>query len=189
MECAVASVGAIRSRCAASHPPHIQPPALTCPHRSTVFPCCTGMSSLSQACVFSVVVVMTLWSYFRTIATSSSVRDNPPPADYYPKLRQLFPGQPERVCLKCEGAPTPKPLRTHHCSICGCCVLKMDHRQHSAHNACRQTCRDSVRNEPHPTDCVRSRSHLHASSGLCVQTARGSPPVSDSRITNTSSSS
>ncbi|KAJ2001135.1 palmitoyltransferase for Vac8p [Coemansia thaxteri] len=32
-------------------------------------------------------------------------------------------GQP-RYCHKCNG---PKPDRTHHCSICGVCVLKMDH--------------------------------------------------------------
>ncbi|KAJ1817760.1 palmitoyltransferase for Vac8p [Coemansia sp. RSA 2675] len=32
-------------------------------------------------------------------------------------------GQP-RFCLKCNG---PKPDRTHHCSVCGACVLKMDH--------------------------------------------------------------
>ncbi|KAJ2507364.1 palmitoyltransferase for Vac8p [Coemansia sp. RSA 2052] len=32
-------------------------------------------------------------------------------------------GQP-RFCLKCNG---PKPDRTHHCSVCGVCVLKMDH--------------------------------------------------------------
>lgn len=32
----------------------------------------------------------------------------------------------QRTCAKCDGAP--KPLRTHHCSICGTCILKMDHR-------------------------------------------------------------
>ncbi|KAJ1952001.1 palmitoyltransferase for Vac8p [Dipsacomyces acuminosporus] len=32
-------------------------------------------------------------------------------------------GQP-RFCLKCNA---PKPDRTHHCSICGRCILKMDH--------------------------------------------------------------
>ncbi|KAJ7439227.1 DHHC palmitoyltransferase-domain-containing protein [Mycena latifolia] len=31
---------------------------------------------------------------------------------------------PGRWCRKCWG---PKPERTHHCSICGRCVLKMDH--------------------------------------------------------------
>ncbi|KAJ1849446.1 palmitoyltransferase for Vac8p [Coemansia sp. RSA 2703] len=32
-------------------------------------------------------------------------------------------GQP-RYCLKCN---VPKPDRAHHCSVCGICVLKMDH--------------------------------------------------------------
>ncbi|KAJ2852127.1 palmitoyltransferase for Vac8p [Coemansia brasiliensis] len=32
-------------------------------------------------------------------------------------------GEP-RFCLKCN---VPKPDRTHHCSACGICVLKMDH--------------------------------------------------------------
>ncbi|KAJ7630941.1 DHHC palmitoyltransferase-domain-containing protein [Roridomyces roridus] len=32
--------------------------------------------------------------------------------------------QPGRWCRKCWG---PKPERTHHCSVCGKCVLKMDH--------------------------------------------------------------
>ncbi|KAJ7464670.1 DHHC palmitoyltransferase-domain-containing protein [Mycena galericulata] len=31
---------------------------------------------------------------------------------------------PGRWCRKCWG---PKPERTHHCSVCGRCVLKMDH--------------------------------------------------------------
>jgi len=31
---------------------------------------------------------------------------------------------PGRWCRKCSA---PKPERTHHCSTCGCCVLKMDH--------------------------------------------------------------
>jgi hypothetical protein len=29
-----------------------------------------------------------------------------------------------RMCRYCK---IPKPVRAHHCSICGCCVLKMDH--------------------------------------------------------------
>ncbi|KAJ1929516.1 palmitoyltransferase for Vac8p [Tieghemiomyces parasiticus] len=30
----------------------------------------------------------------------------------------------QRYCRKCDG---PKPDRAHHCSVCGACVLKMDH--------------------------------------------------------------
>lgn len=28
------------------------------------------------------------------------------------------------ICKKCDS---PKPPRTHHCSVCNKCVLKMDH--------------------------------------------------------------
>jgi len=31
---------------------------------------------------------------------------------------------PYRFCTKCN---LPKPMRTHHCSVCGTCCLKMDH--------------------------------------------------------------
>ena len=30
----------------------------------------------------------------------------------------------ERKCLRCQSV---KPPRTHHCSVCGRCVMKMDH--------------------------------------------------------------
>lgn len=57
-----------------------------------------------QVVLFSIIVFMVLWSYARTIVTSSSVRDNPPPADYFHKIRQMFPGQPE---------VTPTTAHTH----------------------------------------------------------------------------
>ena len=44
--------------------------------------------------LFTVLVVLTVWSYYRTITTSSSVRDNPPPADYYTRYRVAHPDQP-----------------------------------------------------------------------------------------------
>ena len=61
--------------------------------------------------VFNVCLCLTLWSYHRTITTSSSVRENPPPADYYAKYRIHHPEQPIRVCARCQGQP--KPLRAH----------------------------------------------------------------------------
>jgi hypothetical protein len=59
------------------------------------YSCVCSVSASVQCVVFSAIVVMVLWSYARTILTSSSVHDNPPPLDYYMRLRQLFPGQPD----------------------------------------------------------------------------------------------
>lgn len=64
-------------------------------------------------------------SYARCVFTSSAVEDNPPPLNYFENMRVSHPGKPTRVCKKCNGMP--KPFRSHHCSICGRCVLKMDH--------------------------------------------------------------
>ena len=61
--------------------------------------------------IFNVFLFLTLWSYYKTITTSSSVRENPPPADYYAKYRIYHPEQPIRVCARCQGQP--KPLRAH----------------------------------------------------------------------------
>ncbi len=40
-----------------------------------------------------------------------------------------FPSNPfheVQICYKC-SPPQPKPPRSHHCSVCGTCILKMDH--------------------------------------------------------------
>lgn len=75
--------------------------------------------------LFDTCVFLLVWSYLRSILTSSAVKDNPPPSDYYSRIRSMYPGQSLRSCMKCDGAP--KPLRAHHCSICSECILKMDH--------------------------------------------------------------
>lgn len=64
---------------------------------------------------FTVVIVLLLSSYWRCVFTSSAVVDNPPPPGYVSR---------DRTCEKCN---MPKPPRCHHCSICGKCILKMDH--------------------------------------------------------------
>jgi len=61
-------------------------------------------------------ICLVLISYIRTMFTSSAVSDNPPPS-------YLNTG----ACLRCRKCSALKPLRTHHCSICKQCVLKMDH--------------------------------------------------------------
>ena len=61
--------------------------------------------------LFNALLFLTLWSYYKTIVTSSSVRDNPPPSDYYSRYRYHHPDQPIRVCARCQGQP--KPLRAH----------------------------------------------------------------------------
>jgi len=53
------------------------------------------------------------------------VEDNPPPPGYFQRMRTSHPDRPPRVCTRCSNAP--KPFRAHHCSICGKCILKMDH--------------------------------------------------------------
>eukprot|EP00455_Lapot_gusevi_P003266 TRINITY_DN1133_c0_g1_i6.p1 TRINITY_DN1133_c0_g1~~TRINITY_DN1133_c0_g1_i6.p1 ORF type:complete len:302 (-),score=40.29 TRINITY_DN1133_c0_g1_i6:124-1029(-) len=69
------------------------------------------------ALVFNVSVILLLVSYMRTTFTSNAQADHPPPADHVESGRR---------CQKCEGTPHKAP-RAHHCSICGKCVLKMDH--------------------------------------------------------------
>ncbi|MBA0562827.1 hypothetical protein Golob_007848 [Gossypium lobatum] len=86
----------------------------------------------------AVVLVMLLWSYFTVVLTDpGTVPPNWKPAsdeergEVDPLNESEFGGlQPDlssqriRYCWKCNQF---KPPRCHHCSVCGRCVLKMDH--------------------------------------------------------------
>jgi len=76
--------------------------------------------------LFTLDIVLLVWSYGRTIFTSNSTIDNPAPADYMLEWLKDHAGQQHRVCPKCANGQ-PKPYRCHHCSICDSCQLRMDH--------------------------------------------------------------
>ncbi|CAA0820361.1 Probable protein S-acyltransferase 14 [Striga hermonthica] len=85
--------------------------------------------------LFHGLLVMLLWSYFSVVFTDpGSVPPNWRPAvdeergDSDPLTATEFPADSEngriRYCRKCNQL---KPPRCHHCSVCGRCILKMDH--------------------------------------------------------------
>ncbi|XP_034563325.1 palmitoyltransferase ZDHHC16B isoform X1 [Notolabrus celidotus] len=59
------------------------------------------------------LLVMVVFHYYKATTTSPG---------HPPKEKTQIPSV--SICKKCI---TPKPPRTHHCSICNMCVLKMDH--------------------------------------------------------------
>mmetsp|Transcript_16357 Transcript_16357/g.25671 ORF Transcript_16357/g.25671 Transcript_16357/m.25671 type:complete len:346 (-) Transcript_16357:1207-2244(-) len=74
-----------------------------------------------HATVFTVIVALGIISHFRAMTTDpGAVPLDAVPADFEPGDH----GKSFRVCLKCD---TYKPPRTHHCSICQRCIVKMDH--------------------------------------------------------------
>ncbi|KAL5541052.1 hypothetical protein UlMin_002417 [Ulmus minor] len=88
--------------------------------------------------VFHSLLGMLLWSYFAVVLTDPGgvppnwrplVDEERGEADSLVGSDQLSrPGDPNdqrvRFCRKCNQF---KPLRCHHCSVCGRCILKMDH--------------------------------------------------------------
>ncbi|KAL1830236.1 hypothetical protein ACET3Z_008648 [Daucus carota] len=100
-----------------------------------------GLDSLVALLVlllFHGLLVMLLWSYFSVVFTDpGGVPPNWKPvvdeengeADLLADSEFIqLPGEPTnlgvRYCRKCNQL---KPPRCHHCSVCGRCVLKMDH--------------------------------------------------------------
>ncbi|KAL2477950.1 putative protein S-acyltransferase 14 [Forsythia ovata] len=85
--------------------------------------------------LFHCLLVMLLWSYFSVVFTEpGSVPPNwrqkvdEERGDTDPLTAAEFPADLDnrriRFCRKCNQL---KPPRCHHCSVCGRCVLKMDH--------------------------------------------------------------
>ena len=100
--------------------------------------------------IYHVVLVLFAWSYFKTIFApiptsgspwklSTAMLDRLSSAkneEDWKNLLELFVVEMElpvvqrsiqgaiRYCDKCQAV---KPDRSHHCSVCGACILKMDH--------------------------------------------------------------
>ena len=77
--------------------------------------------------VYHVLILMVLWSYFACVLTEPGrVPDGwtPPPEDEEDGGHKSNSEKLRRFCRKCTAW---KPERCHHCSVCGRCVLKMDH--------------------------------------------------------------
>ncbi|KAL3649464.1 putative protein S-acyltransferase 14 [Castilleja foliolosa] len=97
-----------------------------------------GLDSLIAFVVlifFHCLLVMLLWSYFTAVFTDpGGVPPNWRPeadeerGDNDPLTATEYPPDSEngrvRYCRKCNQL---KPPRCHHCSVCGRCILKMDH--------------------------------------------------------------
>lgn len=75
------------------------------------------LTTLLLAICFSIFSSLTLTSFMRCVLTSSAVKDNPP------KMFNIS----EIICRTCSRCSQLKPQRAHHCSVCGTCILKMDH--------------------------------------------------------------
>jgi len=86
--------------------------------------------------IYNLLIFMLLWSYFAAVLTEPG---RVPPGwqpsesdeegagegdDARATARAGDPKQGRRFCRKCSAW---KPDRTHHCSVCGRCILKMDH--------------------------------------------------------------
>lgn len=68
--------------------------------------------------LYSILAIMVVWSL---VATAISDAGSVP---FYYGLFECRRGHERKYCIVCHGF---KPERTHHCSMCGKCVLNMDH--------------------------------------------------------------
>ncbi|CAH8285234.1 unnamed protein product [Eruca vesicaria subsp. sativa] len=93
-----------------------------------------SLAALTILLLFHFLLGMLLWSYFSVVLTDPGVV----PPNWRPACDEERGGESDplnsmefdnsnprfRFCRKCNQ---PKPERCHHCSVCGRCVLKMDH--------------------------------------------------------------
>jgi len=80
--------------------------------------------------IYHVLVFMLLWSYFATVLTDPGEVPTgwtPAPEDEEEAAREAKMSNSERRRRFCKKCAAWKPVRTHHCSVCKRCVLKMDH--------------------------------------------------------------
>ena len=86
-----------------------------------------GRFATAVLVIYHVLILMVLWSYFACVLTEpGKVPDGwtPPAEDEEAALGKSNSEKLRRFCRKCSAW---KPERCHHCSVCGRCVLKMDH--------------------------------------------------------------
>ena len=72
--------------------------------------------SAATFAVYSALAVLGLWAHARTMCSDPGAV----PAD----ARPLGDDGEETLCGRCDGF---KPPRSHHCRICGRCIVRMDH--------------------------------------------------------------
>uniref|UniRef100_A0A1J3ESD0 S-acyltransferase n=1 Tax=Noccaea caerulescens TaxID=107243 RepID=A0A1J3ESD0_NOCCA len=97
-----------------------------------------SLAALTILILFHLLLGMLLWSYFSVVFTDPGVvppnwrpaideergESDPLNSLDFVGLQSDSSNQRIRFCRKCNQ---PKPSRCHHCSVCGRCVLKMDH--------------------------------------------------------------
>ncbi|CAA7044635.1 unnamed protein product [Microthlaspi erraticum] len=97
-----------------------------------------SLAALTILILFHLLLGMLLWSYFSVVFTDPGVvppnwrpatdeergESDPLSSLEFVGLQSDSSNGRIRFCRKCNQ---PKPSRCHHCSVCGRCVLKMDH--------------------------------------------------------------
>ena len=72
--------------------------------------------SLGTIIAYNVVVFLALLAHFRTMISD--------PGAVTADARPLDEDGVETICGRCDGF---KPLNSHHCRVCGRCIVRMDH--------------------------------------------------------------